>query len=95
MNTWKRPRLEQKQKRAIRKTTSPELALKEAQKERLITSRSPDGETARQIDYLMINRRYRNSARRAQTIAGWQENMAQQKQPSVIRMDICPKLMKN
>ena len=48
----------------------------------------------RQIDYVMISRRYRNNVRKAQIIPGWKEDMAQQRQHGVIRMEICLKLMR-
>ena len=46
------------------------------------------------MDYMMINRRYRNSVRKAQIIPGCQATMARQSQHGVIRMDICRKLMR-
>ena len=54
---------------------------------------STGGKTQRQIDYLMVNQKYRNAIRKAQIIPGWQANMAQQ-QHGVVQMDICLKLMK-
>ena len=58
-----------------------------------ITWESPEGKTARQIDYIAINHRYRNAVKRANAVKGWQSNMAQQ-QHKVIRMDIRLRLMK-
>jgi len=60
----------------------------------MTTWKSPDNKTTRQIDYIMISHRYRNSVREANVVPGWRANMAQQ-QHGVIKMEICLKLMKN
>jgi len=48
----------------------------------------------RQIDYVVINRRFRNCVRTAQTITGRKANMQQTQQHNVIIMRICVKLAK-
>jgi len=64
------------------------------QKQNTITWESPDGKTARQIDYISISHRYRNAVIKENAVKGWQANMAQQ-QHKVIRMDIRLRLMKH
>jgi len=95
MNTRKRPKNTMQEKQRIKKAKTPAQTCLEIQTEQLTTWISPEGKTARQIDYRAINQRYRNTVRKAQTIQGWQENMAQQKQHKVIQMDICLKLLKH
>jgi len=59
----------------------------------LTTWTSPNGQQQRQIDYIMINHKYRNTVSRAWAIQGWKGNAQQQRQHTVIRMDITPKLL--
>ena len=48
----------------------------------------------RQIDYILINQRFRNNVKSAQTVEGRQANMQQDKQHKTVRMQICLKLAK-
>ena len=89
MNTWKRPKRAKQEKHRIEKSKTPAQTSREIQTEQPATWTSPDGKTARQIDYLAINHRYRNTVRKSQAIQGWKSNMAQQKQHEVIQMNIC------
>jgi len=63
MNTWERAKLTNK-KNTNKKSTSPRNHKNEINKNKTITWASPDGKTTRQIDYLMINHRYRNAIRK-------------------------------
>ena len=92
MNTLKRANLTKQAKKQYRKDNSPENTRAKIEQEQLITWKSPGGKTERQIDYIRISRKYRNTVRKAQTIPGWRANMAQQHK--VIQMDICLKLMR-
>ena len=60
----------------------------------LTTWTSPDNKTARQIDYIMINHKYRNAIRKAYIVPGWRSNMGQQQQHGVPKMEICLRLMR-
>jgi len=94
MNTWKRTPLTKHEKREILRTNKPELLRKQLLQNKTHTWTHPTGMTARQIDYIMINNKYRNTVKRAWAIHGWQGNMEQQRQHAVIRMDITLNLMK-
>ena len=83
-----------RRKKRLKKSNEPEKTKQDIQKKHTITWVSPDEKTARQIDYLAINHRYRNSVRKAYAVQGWQENMAQL-QHKVIQMEIRLKLMKH
>ena len=52
------------------------------------TCASPDGETYRQIDYILINRQYRNFVRETNPIYAWIVNMEQQRQHAVVKMEL-------
>ena len=94
MNTWKRAPQTKGEKR--QKTNKPLTKLQEIElaRNKLITWTSPDGKTKRQIDYLMVNQKYRNAIHKTNIIPGWQSNMMQQQQHGVIQMNICLKLMR-
>ena len=64
------------------------------QQQKAITWTSLNNKIHRQIDYILINQRFRNCVRKAQTIDGWQANMQQDKQHKAIYMQICLKLAK-
>jgi len=67
MNTWKRPPLNKQEKTTliqhIKKGTYGET-LKQLQKQKIITWASISNKIERQIDYVVINRRFRNSVRK-------------------------------
>ena len=63
--------------------------------DKLTTWISPDGKQQRQIDYILINHKYRNTVTRTRAIQEWRGNMQQQRQHAVIRMDITLKLLQN
>ena len=65
----------------------PELLRKQLLQNKTHTWTHPTGMTERQIDYIMINNKYRNTVRRAWAIHGWQGN-TEQRQHAVICMDI-------
>ena len=49
---------------------------------------STDGKTRREIEYIMIYRKYRNLTRELQVIHAWRGNMEQQRQHAVVKMEI-------
>ena len=53
-----------------------------------ITWISPNGKTLRQIDYILINQKYRNWVRRVFAEHSWRGNMEQNRQHSAIIMKI-------
>merc|ERR1712112_602583 len=91
MNTWKRAKLQPREK--TNQKTQIQKNKQDILKKHTITWESPDGKTTRQIDYLAINHRYRNSVRKAYAVQGWQANMAQQHK--VVQMEIRLNLMKH
>jgi len=98
MNTWKRPNLTKEEKQYIKNPAQPgttEQKLTKIQQQKTITWASLNNKINRQIDYILINQRFRNCIRKAQTITGWKANMLQEKQHNVIYMQICVKLMRN
>ena len=96
MNPWKRPTLINHEKYQLKNASPPEIDTPRQQINinHQPKCRIPEGKTSRQIDYMLINHRYRNAIRKAQATPGWQANRAQRKQHIVIHMDICIKLMK-
>ena len=96
MNTWQRPKFATEVKAQLKKRKGKEhqIKTKEIHKQKAITWTSIS-KINRQIDYIMINRRFRSSIRAAQTIQGWKANMQQWQQHNAIYMQICIKLMEN
>jgi len=56
---------------------------------------SPNGQTQRLIDYVLINIAYKNIVKRAWVAQGWRGDMTQQRQHATIRMDITLRCTKN
>ena len=54
----------------------------------LTTWKIPGGETSRQIGYIFINSKYRDTARTAQNNAHWLANMGQNQQRRVQKMQL-------
>jgi len=94
MNTWKRAPLTKLEKQQIKQPLDPIEQQKQTHKNKTHTWIHPTGHMARQIDYIMVNNRYRNTDRRAWAEQGRRGNMNQQRQRAVIQMDIVPKHMK-
>ena len=95
MNTWKKAPLTKEEKQQIRQSTNKELHRNEIELNNINTWTSPDGQVLGQIDYIMINNKYRNAVRKACAEQRWRGNMAQQRQHATIRMDIALKLVRN
>ena len=75
------PKINLKWKPKLKNITQQEnyiRKLKQIQKQKPITLTSLDDKINRQIDYIMINQRFRNCTRRAQTITGRKANMHQE-----------------
>ena len=49
---------------------------------------SPDGETYRRIDYILINQKYRNFIRETHALHNWRSD-TEQRQHAAIKMEIC------
>ena len=60
MTTWIRPQLTKHEKQQLKHYNNPTQAIREIQKEKLITWKIPETKTDRQIDHILINHRYRN-----------------------------------
>ena len=88
MNTWKRAPLDTDDKQEIKNSQNKEETLKQIQTRNRNTWISPNGQTSRQIDYIIINHAYRNIVTRTWPVQGWRGNMTQQRQHATIRMDI-------
>ena len=95
INTWKRHAHTQHEKHRIDASEYRDVALGKIQHARLITWIRPDGHQLRQFGYMLINRMYRNTARRAWAVRGRGRNMAQQRHHTAIRMDITLKRLRN
>lgn len=98
MNTWKRPKLTQQEKEQLKKCSTPtehKGKLQQIHKQKAITWTSINNKINRQIDYIVINQRFRNCVKRAQTITGWEANMQQEKQHNEIHMQLHLRLVKN
>merc|ERR1712114_18409 len=72
-----------------------EETLKQLQRQKAITWTSINNKIERQIDYVLINHRLRNSISKTQTIEGWRANMQKSNRRKVIHMQICITLAKN
>ena len=97
MNTWKRPQLNMQEKTQLKWRTEKRNIRRNTtkiHKQKAITWTSLNNKIHRQIDYTLINQRFRNNVKSAQTIDGWQANMQQDKQHKAICMQICLKLAK-
>jgi len=95
-NAWKMPKLtigEKHDYENTKKRRTPNKNYSNTQTERNHMDKHQQQD--RQIDYVMINQRFRNSIRTAQSIPGWKANMHQGEQQNAIYMQICLKLMKN
>jgi len=93
VNTWKMAALTKDEKQKHRKHDHPEEYLGHIQQDKLTTWTSPNGEQPRQIDYIAISHKYRNTVFRAWEVQGWRGNANQQRQHVVIRVDIALILM--
>ena len=87
MNTWKRTPLTKNDKQRIKKAANTEEIIKTIKQEQQTTWISPGGKTKRQIDYIMINHRYRNNVTRAWVMTENRANMTQQRQHAVLLHD--------
>ena len=92
MSTWEQAPLTKNAKGAIQKSAEPEELQKQINQDNINTWTSPNGQTQRQIDYIMINQSYRNTVKRAWAIQSWRGIMAQQRQHATIQMDITLRL---
>jgi len=93
VNTWGRPQLKKHDQQRIAKKADAATILETIKQEQTTTWISPDGETHRQIDYIVINHKYRNTVTKAWTIPGWRANPMRQRQHSVICMTIALELL--
>jgi len=96
-NTWKRPKLTREERKALQNCIKQEREhrLEPIHNTKALTWAGADGKIQRQIDYILINQRFGNSARLAQKIKGWKGYMQKSRHRNVVEMNICLKLMKN
>jgi len=96
MNTWGRQRLTIQERDLLQNRNNQERGRKlgQIQKEKTITWESVDGRIQGQIDYILLNLRFRNSARFAQTSKGWGGSMHQSRKQNVAQGNIWLGLMK-
>jgi len=94
VNTWKRTPLTKQEKRDPAKQRTWRNK-KQIGNNNLNTWVIQNGQIQRQIDYIIINNRYRNMVTTTIEKQGWRGNMTQQRQHAVIKMDIKPRLARN
>ena len=94
MKTWKKHPWQKKKKRNHAKYPSGGTKT-HIEQNNINTWTSPDGQTRRQIDYIVINHNYRNSVTRAWADQSWRGNMTQQRQHATIRLDVTLRLVRN
>ena len=96
MNNWKRPRLTRQERKLLRNCNNQERRHKprKIQKAKIITWAIVDVRMQRQIDYILINQRFRVSVRFAETVTGWVGNVRQSRQRNVAQMNIALAIMK-
>ena len=58
---------------------------------KLCTWKSPDGDTRNQIDYILINKRFRNCVKQAKSYPG--SDMNSDHNPVIVKMKIQPKTL--
>ena len=89
MTTWGKPELynQDKWKRQPENTNRTQWEEQNRQKY-LTTWTSPGGKTNRQIDHIMINAKYRNMVRKAQSNIYWHANTNQNQQHRVQTMQL-------
>jgi len=87
-NTWKQPPLSPKAKQDIKQSQTPQETRQQIEYNDQNTWISPNGQIRRQVDYVLVNQRYRNTATRAVEKQGWVGNTAKRRQRAVIKMDI-------
>ena len=89
MTTWKKPRLYKKDKWKQKAENMTKEEWEEENRNKYLTTwTSPNGNTSRQIDYIMINAKQRNIVRRAQNNIYWRGNMNQNQQHRVQTMQL-------
>ena len=89
MTTWKRPELNKQDKWKRQPENMDRAQWEEQNREKYLTTwTSPDGKTSRQIDHIMINAKYRNMVRKAQSNIYWHANMNQNQQHRVQTMKL-------
>lgn len=89
MTTWKQPELYKQDKWKRQPDNTDRTQWEEQNREKYLTTwTSPGGKTNRQIDYIMINAKYRNMVRRAQSNIYWHANMNQNQQHRVQTMQL-------
>jgi len=94
-NTWEKAPWAKEEKQTIKNSTRKEPKRTTIEQNNINTWTSPDGQTQRQIDYIMINNKYRNTVRKSWTAQHWRGNMAQQRQHATIILEITLKMVRN
>ena len=87
--------LTKEERRQIQNTQDKQTIREQLLRDKTLTWIHPDGAMARQIDYIMVDNKYRNAVKRAWAEHGWRGNMEQHRRHAVIRVDITLNLMKN
>ena len=81
ITTWKEPQIWKQDKwKQQTKEETKENWKRELREKYATTWTSPDGNVRRQIDYIMINAKHRNMARKAQSNIYWHENTRKNQQ---------------
>ena len=89
MTTWKKPNLSKQDKRKQQPEKTDSIQWEEQNREKYLTTwTSPGGKTNRQIDYIVINAKYRNIVRKAQSNIYWHANANQNQQHRVRTMQL-------
>ena len=96
MTTWKKPNLSKQDKWKQQPEKTDKTQWEEQNREKYLTTwTSPNGKTNRQIDYIMINAKYRNIVRKAQSNIYWHANANQNQQHRVQTMQLYYNAAKN
>jgi len=91
----KGPTLTREEKRIIAKAVNSSITMSNILQGHRTTWISPGGKMHRQIDYITINQRYRNSVTKPWIVPGWRAKITQRRQLSVIFMTITNKALQN
>ena len=92
MAAWERSPLT-KEENAITEQPEPSETRTQIQQNQINTRISPNGEQRRQIDYIAISRKYRNTVKKARAIQNWRGNPTQQRQHAVIKIEIIVRMI--